>query len=191
MYMPPPLTEEEESELYSNWSGDSWQILAERNIRLALHTANKWHQTGIDDEDLFSLTLFGLTKAAKYFRPELGYKFATFAVDVMSKEILQDIRRRKKHKNVFSADEILYNTQTGDEYTLTDIIPAKEQIEGIVVLTELINNLTAQQQDIVRLLCEGYTQCEIAIMCGCSQCQISRLQSGIKKRFAAAENGRF
>ena len=182
MELPAQMTKEEEKELYNNWSKDSWKVLVERNIRLAIYFANKWRQTGIDQEELLSLAFLGMIKAAKAFRPELGYEFNTFAGHVVKNEILLEIRRQKKQKLVYSTDNIFINDNDGEEYTVDELFPSHDQVEEVVILTELINELPTQQRNIIKMRYSGYTQSEIAMEMGLSQTYISRLLKDAKSK---------
>ena len=49
------------------------------NYRLALHWANRFTGRGLELADLFQESLLGLIHAIEKFRPDLGYKFSTYA----------------------------------------------------------------------------------------------------------------
>lgn len=66
------------------------------NIKLAYSVAWNMKSTGIEIEDLQSLALLGLVKAAKDFDETRGCKFSSFAITIMRNEILQEVRRQKK-----------------------------------------------------------------------------------------------
>lgn len=63
--------------------------LAEENLGLVHHCANRFRGRGIDYEDLYSAGCLGLLKAVKAFDSGRGVKFSTYAVPV----ILGEIRR--------------------------------------------------------------------------------------------------
>lgn len=72
------ISQEEERTLFSEWDSGSKKKLAEGNIRLALYIAKKYEGT-MDDDDLVSVSLVGLVKAANSYNPEYGNGFAAFA----------------------------------------------------------------------------------------------------------------
>lgn len=179
------MTQEEEIDLLENWNDDSWKVLAERNMRLGVYLANKWHGAGLDPDDLFSIALMGITKAAKAFKPELGNKFATFAGTVINNEILMEIRRQKKHKHVLSYSHPLTEDETGDIYTLEDLLPSSEDLEGVtgmLCLSETIEMLPDLERKIIKLRRDGYGQMEIARLLGCTQSNISRREKSAKNK---------
>ena len=183
--LPKPLTAEEEADLFQNWDCDSWKILAERNMRLAVYSANKWHGTGIDPDDLLSLAFMGMTKAAKAFRPELGYKFATYATAAINNEIMMEIRRQKKHMHVLSYNHPLTEDETGDIYTLEDLLPSSADLEGVagmLCLSETIEMLPDLERKIIKLRRDGMGQMEIAKLLGYSQANISRREKSAKNK---------
>ena len=53
--------------------------LAESNVRLVHSIAHKYHDCGMDHDDLFGYGTEGLLKAIDRFDPERGYKFSTYA----------------------------------------------------------------------------------------------------------------
>ena len=179
------MTQEEEIDLLENWNDDSWKVLAERNMRLGVHLANKWHGTGLDPDDLFSIALMGITKAAKAFKPELGNKFATFAGTVINNEILMEIRRQKKHKHVLSYSHPLVQEKTGDFFMLEDILQdpvnVEDKVEVLQVL-DAVEQLPELERKIISLRKDGYGQMEISTLLGCSQANVSRREKAAKNK---------
>lgn len=90
-----PMTMVEKEKLYKDWNTESWKVLVERNMRLAVNIANSFSNTEIEDDDLLSIALYGLVKAAKKFNPLFGYEFSTFSIPVIRNEILHELRKRK------------------------------------------------------------------------------------------------
>lgn len=48
----------------------------------------------MDEDDFYQIGAIGLIKAAKYFKPELGNQFSTYAVPMITGEIMRELRDR-------------------------------------------------------------------------------------------------
>ena len=66
--------------------------LVENNTRLVWNIVKRFYGRGYDAEDLYQTGCVGLVKAAKKFDASLGLQFSTYAVPVITGEILQMIR---------------------------------------------------------------------------------------------------
>ena len=103
--LPDLLSEDEKLDLYRNWNDESYKVLAERNIRLAIKVAKSFRNTGIEEDDLLAIAMEGLVRAAKTFRPDMEFEFSTYAVSVIKNTICLEIRRNKKSISK-SCDEV-------------------------------------------------------------------------------------
>lgn len=78
----PLLTSEEEKELTLKAASGNKRAqneLVERNLRLVVHVAKKYRNSGMSFEDLIQEGSLGLMKATEKFDPEKGFKFSTYA----------------------------------------------------------------------------------------------------------------
>ena len=183
--LPQRLTKEETAEIIEHWNKDSWKKLAEGNVRLVLHVIKKYSFTDIDEEDLFSIGSIGLVKAAKQFRPECGYEFATYAVPAIQNEILQVIRsERRKIRAVESLDALVGDT----EYKLYEVIPDPVSLESTISARGTLSLIVKEYQKtnktnkkIIRLFLLGYNQSESSHIVGVSQSYISRIIRSLRK----------
>ena len=66
------------------------------NLRLAYWTASKYKNCGIELEELQGVALMGLVEAADKYIPAKS-SFSTFAVRVISNEIMERLRRERKY----------------------------------------------------------------------------------------------
>ena len=82
----------------------------------------KW--TSLELEERISAALFGLVKAAGYYKPEKGILFPTYATRIMQNEILLKIRNEKKHAGVISLNTPIGNDNYQDR-VLEDVVPDK------------------------------------------------------------------
>lgn len=69
--------------------------LVEDNMGLAYYWANKFRGRG-DWDDLESAAMHGLTKASNHFRPELGYKFGTYATWWIRQYIQRAVEQQRR-----------------------------------------------------------------------------------------------
>ena len=148
------------------------------NMKLAYSTAWKMRDTGIEMDDLQSLALLGLVKAAKAFDEERGYKFPTLAITVMRNEILQEVRRQRKQRN-----QVSLNSPFADGLCLADVLEDKQNVFAEAEVQALIEELEDNEKKAVRMiLFQDMKQTEAAEVIGVSQCMISRYyRSGIQK----------
>ena len=135
--------------------------------------------TGIEMDDLQSLALLGLVKAAKAFDEERGYKFPTLAITVMRNEILQEVRRQRKQRNQVSLNSPIVDGL----FTLGDVLEDKRNVFAEAEIQALIEDLEENEKKVVRMiLFQNMKQTEAAEVIGVSQCMISRYyRSGIQK----------
>jgi RNA polymerase sigma factor (sigma-70 family) len=80
---PELLTAEQEralGEAYQAGDSDAGEQLVLHNWRLVVSLAVRYQRRGVDLEDLVQIGNLGLWHAVQQFRPELGYRFSTYAV---------------------------------------------------------------------------------------------------------------
>ena len=198
--LPPPLTKEEEQNLYNEISQgkeSSKNKLIVHNLRLVVYIAKKFENSGVPIDDLISIGTIGLIKAVNTFSPERSIKLATYASRCIENEILMYLRRTAKTKTEVSIDEPLNVDWDGNELLLSDILGTDDDVcykdlENEVEMKALksaLGNLSERERIIVDLRYglsdkdgEERTQKEVADMLGISQSYISRLEKKIIKR---------
>lgn len=199
--LPPPLMDEQESEMIRELGTDGEDeakaVLIEHNLRLVVYIAKKFDNTGIGVEDLISIGTIGLIKSINTYNPEKNIKLATYASRCIENEILMYLRRNNKTKLEVSIDEPLNVDWDGNELLLSDILGTDEDIiyrdiENEVerkVLKSAIGKLSERERTIINLRFgldkedgEEMTQKEVAGLLGISQSYISRLEKKIMKR---------
>ena len=186
--LPPPLTSAENLQLLKFiQAGDdeARSKIIEGNLRLAIHIARKYQNTGLNVEDLFSMATIGLIKAVNSFKLDKEVKFATYATRCMENEILMFLRRNKKHAQTKSLEDILNIDSEGSQLTIADVTP-DTSIEDFALmfndrdnekdLVYALDKLPAHHRRIVQLrYFEGKTQVEAAEILGISQSYVARL----------------
>lgn len=189
--IPQPMTVEEKEDLFNNWNEDSWKILAERNIRLAILIAKKFCNSGIDEEELFSIAQFGLVKAAKKFRPDNGNEFSTFASVVITNDILMQMRKNRKIPSlIYSLNELIIIGHDSDACELGELIACTknpfeelEERQFLEYIREALTCFTEKERRVILLSLDGLKQREIGYITGFSQSYISRILKSCKVRF--------
>lgn len=149
------------------------------NIKLAYSVAWNMKSTGIEIEDLQSLALLGLVKAARDYNKERGYKFSSLAITIMRNEILQEVRRQRKQQN-----QVSLNSPIADGlYTLADVLEDKKNGFAEAEIQALIEGLEENEKKAVRLIIfQGMKQTEAAGIIGVSQSMTSHYyRSGLQK----------
>lgn len=173
------------------------RILVKRNVKLAFNIANKFKNLSIDYEDIVSIAIIGLIKAANKFDPKKNNKFATFASVCMSNEICMRIRKEKKegssrYNSISLQNTISKSKDDNEKLTLEDILAIDEeelfsQVEDNInreKLMSMINKLDKRDREIIILRFgladfKPKTQIEIAHLLNISQSYVSRLEKEI------------
>ena len=149
------------------------------NMKLAYSTAWKMRDTGIEMDDVQSLALLGLVKAARDYDEKRGYKFSNLAITIMRNEILQEVRRQRKQRNQVSLNSPIVDGL----FTLGDVLEDKQNGFAEAEIQTLIEELEENEKKAVRMiLFQGMKQSEVADIIGMSQTMISRYyRSGLQK----------
>ena len=176
---------------------DEKELLAEKNLGLIYYVI-KMYGLNNEFEEYFDLGLIGLTSAINNFDESLGFKFSTFAIDCIKKEILKEIEKNNCEKRLSnkmcislqmqlskSKNENFILEQTiKDDYDLEEEILKKEM--GSIIL-ESLNILTEREKQVV-ISCFGlfgYPKIkskEIAVALNISKYRVYQLKSsGLKK----------
>lgn len=196
--LPPPLTREEEQEVFEQLETHeerAREMLIVHNLRLVVYIAKKFESTGIGIEDLVSIGTIGLIKAVNTFCPEKNIKLATYASRCIENEILMCLRKTSQTRNEISIDEPLNTDWDGNELLLSDILGTDsdsvnkniEQEAEREMLKQCVENLPPRERSIMQMrfgLVSGVelTQKEVADIIGISQSYISRLEKKIIER---------
>ena len=94
-----PLTPEEETELFiriENGDRDAFVKIIKHNLRFVITCAKKYTGQGVALIDLIQAGVLGLILSIKNFDPDKGYKFLSFAVWYIRREILKEIYNTRR-----------------------------------------------------------------------------------------------
>lgn len=153
--------------------------LVTKNIKLAYMLANRYYKMNnekVEFEEIRSVSLLGLVKAADNFDESKGLAFSTFAFTCIKNEILMYIRSNKKYTHTSIYSQI--NEDIVLEDTLSDIHNMEENILNnleINLLYKYINQLPELEKNVILYHLQGKTTTEIGKILKYSQPQISRL----------------
>ena len=153
------------------------------------HIVKKYSNAG-EADDLISVGSIGLIKGIETFEYGKGSQLATYAAKCIENEILMYIRANKKHRGNISLAESVGVDKEGNEITLMDILPMKEEsvfkkVETGILLEKVLkvidSTLSGREHKIICLRYgirqpRPYTQLEIAAMLGISRSYVSRIE---------------
>ena len=196
--LPPPLTKEEEAELFVAYHAGSIEArnkLIEHNLRLVVYVAKRYEVNTTNLEDLISIGCMGLIKAISTFKADKNFKLATYASRCIENEILMHLRKKSNQRLEVSLDEPLNIDYDGNELLLSDILSNSddsfigniEDNEKKKTMYAAIEGLKDREKEIIKLrygLDNGIemTQKEVAELLDISQSYISRLEKRIIKK---------
>lgn len=170
------------------------------NLKLVIKISGKFKNYNTDDDELFSIGLVGLVKAAQAFDESRNIKFSTFAGRCIQNEILMYFRKEKNRimRNV-SLETPIAVDKDGNESTVEDVIPGDVNIEKSICekefvkrVLELVEVLPIKQKEITkrRLIMEE-KQNDIHKAMGISRSYVSKLErsalSSIRHQLKAEE----
>ncbi len=189
---PQPLTPEEERdciERTKNGDKAAREKLIRHNLRLVAHIVKKYSNAG-EADDLISVGSIGLIKGIETFEYGKGSQLATYAAKCIENEILMYIRANKKHRGNVSLSESVGVDKEGNEITLMDILPMKEEsvfkkVETGILLERVLKvidtALKGRENTIIKMRYgigypRSYTQLEIAAKLNISRSYVSRIE---------------
>lgn len=176
----PQITEQEEEQIFSNWSTTSRQGLIEGNMRLALYVSKQF-ENALESEELVAISMVGLVKAANAFEPNKGIKFNTFASVVIKNEILMAIRKNRKTWRDISLYSSMGVDDKGNEQEIWETIgdlKSEKQMDRVEI-QELIRTiregLNEEERYVIAQWVDGVPQRKTAEILGVTQSRVSKL----------------
>lgn len=202
---PQPLTPEQEQRYLKaakNGDEEAREQLIRHNLRLVAHIVKKYHNAG-EADDLISVGSIGLIKGIETFEEGKGSQLATYVAKCIENEILMYIRANKKHRANISLSESVGVDKEGNEITLMDILPLKEEsvfskVETSVLYEKavsLIDAVLSKRESAIIKMRYGIgippkTQIEVAKLMRISRSYVSRIEKkAIGKLAKALKNG--
>ncbi len=176
--------------------------LVVENQNLVHHICHKLYRkysTLHEYEDLVGVGMIGLVRAAKRFKPELGYRFSTYAYRGIELEIINytkdigagGVRIPRKEWQAGAGKGIScrsFQFTLGDDATLEDFLGIEQDLTFVKV-DEFLKSIDPIDQKICEMKVAGHTQKKIADDVGLSQAQISRRLKLIRQKYTKYEGG--
>lgn len=164
------------------------QKMVEDNHKLIYGAAHKYK---INLDEYYDVLAIGLCKAAMAFDETKG-QFSTFAYITMLNEYNGVLRHNKTSgiipvQNIVSMNTRMVSDDGNSVVEFGDMFPDDVDIEKDTVETDYILFLCnkichPQEQEVIRLLADGFTQSEIAEKVGVSRQRIGQLMNKIRAR---------
>lgn len=191
---PKPLSKEDEDllvEKAQNGDASAREKLINHNMRLVAHVCKKYNGSA-EADDLLSVGSLGLIKGIDSYKQDKGSQLSTYVSRCIENEILMLLRANKKHKICVSIEEPIGVDKDGQEMSLYDIVPQKEEqdpdfiVERKVLIEEIAKfmkkSLNEREYKIICLrygITDGIerTQQEVASILNISRSYISRIET--------------
>lgn len=138
---------------------DAQRKLVEENIGLVYSQASK---RGIYDEDLIQEGMMGLINAARFYSPDFGAKFSTYASSYIWAALFGSYSYKKNLKKAAMTDSL------DDENR--NIQPS---VEGC--FSDLHSECHPLANDVIRYTCDGYTKKEITQLLSISNYKLNSI----------------
>jgi RNA polymerase sigma factor (sigma-70 family) len=95
-----------------------WQALrsylVENNMGLAYSVVHRVGSRKVNEDDLLSDALLGLTRAVDQFNPWKGYRFSTYACTVIARDLMRRCKRETNYRKLFPVQhEVTLERPTG------------------------------------------------------------------------------
>ena len=79
-----------------------WQMIrghiVERNLGLAHSMVGRFNRSRVDHDDLLSEAMFGLVRAVDRYNPWRGYRFSTYACNVIIRALMRRFRNQSRYQ---------------------------------------------------------------------------------------------
>jgi RNA polymerase primary sigma factor len=84
---------------------ERWEIvrefIVEQNVGLAYSMMGRFNFKNVDDDDILSDALYGLTRAVDRFNPFKGYRFSTYACNVVARSLMRRGKQTNRYRKLF------------------------------------------------------------------------------------------
>ncbi len=77
------------------------EYLVERNLGLVYSMISRFAASNVDEDDLLSDAMFGLTRAVDRFDPWRGFRFSTYACNVIARALMRRGRQETNYRRLF------------------------------------------------------------------------------------------
>lgn len=192
------LTQEEEISIARrSRTGDvtARNRLIESNLRFVLKVVFQYWSPGLPLMDMISEGCQGLIKAAKTFDPDKGFRFLTYAGDVIVQGVIRAIKDHKRYKHE-SLDELVYEDES--ELSKKDILvseyPESDKMAFYNQVRDFLDHLSEREHVIITLrFWHGLSLGEIGLRINLAREMVRRVEAKAlrKLRWAIEKQGKF
>lgn len=138
----------------SIWA-DRWAAIREyvvrQNLGLAYSMMSRFSTRVIDEDDLLSDAMLGLTRAVDRFNPWKGYRFSTYACNVIVRALMRRGKRERNRRRLFPV-------QYEVSFDAPENVPDTQQELFVERLTRVLHDNVGQLTDLEsRVLSQRFT----------------------------------
>ncbi len=163
---------------------DEQRALVEKHIKFVGYVINKYLPSLSWDDDIFQVGCIGLMRAAQSFDPSRGFKFSSFASDVIIREITHHRRYMKAKKRQAEFIDNVINLD-GEEVSIFDrVVSNKSTDTQAIAKVDLCSGLSKLKpilKQVALYYGSGLRQEEIAAITKRSQPCICRYLAEIRQ----------
>lgn len=163
------------------------EINLEEYLNLAYHNAIKFQRiTDLEFDDVLGICNLALVLAKRTFKPELGYKFTTYATKAMWGQIMNERNRRKSPKALHLEDIVKEYKDLDWESAFADNCDYEDMVLTKINFEEVVKKLTPRQQEALKIQMEnpGLLKKQHAKMMGITYVRLRQINANIKKQLA-------
>jgi RNA polymerase primary sigma factor len=132
---------------------DRWttirEYLVERNLGLVYSMISRFASSNIDEDDLLSDAMFGLTRAVDRFDPWRGFRFSTYACNVIARALMRRGRQETNYRRLFPVQhDVTFERPANLPDTQTELYVERLHRaldENLGELTDLESKILAQR----------------------------------------------
>ncbi|MDR2729216.1 MAG: RNA polymerase sporulation sigma factor SigK [Chitinispirillales bacterium] len=155
--------EEERKYLEKIMQGDheARNKLIEHNLRLVAYIVKKHYADSKDQDDLISIGIIGLIRAAETFNPEKKINFSTYASKCVDNQIKMHFRKIKRQQTEVFMNEPIDSDKDGNQITIADIFKdpscIADEAELRIDLQKLYNYINEELDEREKqIICKRY-----------------------------------
>lgn len=144
------------------------------------------YSVGEDFDEVLSLAMLGLVKAARGFKPELGFRFTTYA----HRAIVQTIRRGWNQRRIRAErlPAVSGNYPIGERLEVFGLLSADDAVDGAADVIELpgwlLDQLNDRELEVLRGRLDGRSLDQIGAQLGVTRQRASQLLQSVKRKAA-------
>lgn len=131
---------------FRRWHGIREHVV-ERNLGLVYSMLRRLNSFGQDEDDRLSDAMLGLTRAVNQFNPWRGYRFSTYACNVIVRALMGHGRREKRYRQVFRVQhDVVFERPSGPSDSSADLYAerlSRALDENLADLTKLETKIIA------------------------------------------------